>query len=99
MIRPEIKNLVALGRFPPSEQVDLGIITQQEKLLEKIAPPISDEEAKELIRLFGPDDYFGGAWSLLHLIETAPGWPLEDCLMHGSNEWILRLRARAERGR
>ncbi|MDB6032726.1 MAG: hypothetical protein JWM16_3064, partial [Verrucomicrobiales bacterium] len=33
-----------------------------------------------LVKVFGPDDYYGLAWSLLHLIESAPGWPLADCL-------------------
>ena len=31
---------------------------------------------------------------MLHLIETAPGWPLEDCLRK-DGEWIERLRRRA----
>ena len=38
---------------------------------------------------------FGLAWSLLHAIETAPGWPLMDVLSNADNEWIERLRERS----
>jgi hypothetical protein len=49
------------------------------------------------VHLFGPDDCYGVAWTLLHLIESAPGWPLHDCLQDIRNEWTERLRLRAER--
>jgi hypothetical protein len=92
MIRPEIQQLVRLGTFPSSQQVDGNMIRQQEQLLRTIKGPISVEEAEELVRLFGPDDYFGLAWTVLHLVESAPGWPIEKCLSDTSNEWIVRLR-------
>jgi len=98
MIRPEVKELVGLGRFPSSADANYETIKRQEDLLREIKRPISAEEARELVRLFGPDDYFGGAWTLLHLIETAPGWPLWDCLENDDNEWIRRLRESAIRG-
>jgi hypothetical protein len=94
MIRKEVSDLVGLGQFPASKDVDLAVIARQESLLASITPPVSDDEARELIKLFGPDDYFGGAWTLVHLIESAPQWPLEDCLRDESNEWILRLGSR-----
>jgi hypothetical protein len=94
MIRKEVSDLMGLGSFPASKQVDLAVIDRQESLLASITPPVSDDEARELVKLFGPDDYFGGAWTLIHLVESAPNWPLEDCLRDGSNEWILRLKSR-----
>lgn len=97
MIRPEISELVKLGRFPASQDVVLSVMERQEQLLGSIVPPVSDDEARELIKLFGSDDYFGGAWTVLHLIESAPNWPLDDCLVDDSNEWIARLRLRLER--
>jgi hypothetical protein len=48
-----------------------------------------------LVKLFGPDDCLGLAWTLLHLIETAPGWPVESALVGLEGEWIDRLRERA----
>lgn len=97
MIRSVIDELVRLGRFPASRQVVPSVLAQQEELLRGIAPPVSDDEARALITLFGPDDYFGGSWTVLHLVESAPGWPLLDCLTADSNEWIVRLRERAAR--
>jgi hypothetical protein len=99
MIRPQITELVRLGAFPASENVNHDTIRRQQELLDTVKPPISDEEAKELLRLFGPDDYFGAAWTVLHLVESAPGWPIEECLTASSNEWIVRLRESARRGR
>jgi hypothetical protein len=97
MIRHEIQQLAKLGAFPASTKVDLKIIAVQEKLIRAVKPPITDEEAKELVKLFGPDDYFGAAWTVLHLVERAPGWPLEECLVGEPNEWIVRLKARCQR--
>lgn len=62
-------------------------------------PPVTNEEARVLVTLFGPDECYGLAWTLVHLIETAPGWPIADCLGGTGNEWIQRLRLRATRGR
>lgn len=94
-VRPEVVELVKLGPFPESEGVKLDVITRQERLLREITPPVTNAEARELIQLFGPDDYFGCAWTMLHLIETTPNWPLMDCLSNVSNEWIDRLKRRA----
>jgi hypothetical protein len=55
---------------------------------------VSNDDARVLVRLFGPDDCFGLAWTLVHLIETAPNWPLEDCLVVTENEWIKVLKQR-----
>jgi hypothetical protein len=95
LIRSEIVKLVELGPFPDSHDVAPATISQQELLLRSISPPVTDAEARVLIGLFGPDDYFGCAWTLLHLIETAPHWPLSDCLSEAPNEWIERLIRRA----
>jgi hypothetical protein len=35
---------------------------------------------------------------MMHLIETAPGWPISRCLDNAHNPWILELKARASRG-
>lgn len=95
MIRTEVSELAKLGAFPSSKNVDLALIKRQQELLQHITSPISDAETRELIKLFGPDDYYGLAWTLLHLIEEAPNWPLVDCLASHSNEWIDLLKQRA----
>ena len=72
-LRPAIQELVLLGPFPSSRQCEQRVIDARAVLLGRIEPPVTDEEARALITLFGPDDYFGGAWTLVHLIESAPG--------------------------
>ncbi|RYD71643.1 MAG: hypothetical protein EOP84_24550 [Verrucomicrobiaceae bacterium] len=97
MVRKEIAELRKIGPLPDSQSVDDAKLEQQERLLGLILKPISDEEALILCDLFGPDDYYGMAWRLLHLIETAPGWPIRECLESDDNDWIILLRERAVR--
>ncbi len=55
---------------------------------------VTDEEAVALATLFGPDGCYGLAWFVLHLIETAPGWPLEDASKNSHPRWRAVLRQR-----
>jgi hypothetical protein len=95
-MRPEITNLLNQGLLPTSKS-DIQQIKAWQEAFEKITPPVSDEEAETLLTLFQPidDDCFGLAWSLIHLIETSPGWPLLTCIQQTNNPWITRLRERS----
>ena len=97
MIRDRVERLADLGSLPDEEAATEEQLEAFQALLENVVPPISNEEAGRLVGLFGPDECYGLAWTLLHLIETAPQWPLMDCLEDTQNEWIFRLRSRAER--
>lgn len=97
-VRKEIENLNTLGPLPSEDDADVVLLKEYDKLYRAIISPITDQEARILVRLFGPDGCFGLASSILHLIETAPGWPLEDCLTDLNNEWIVELRNRCIRG-
>ena len=98
-MRPVILALAKLGPLPAGDiNTDVDVIEQYGNLLDSITKPLTDEEARILVTLFGPDDCFGLAWTLLHLIETAPSWPIEACL-HGDNEWVVRLKRRVENAR
>jgi len=96
-MRSEIKQLKLLGPLPSENEVSTEQLQTYEKLLKSIHTPISNEEARFLVSLFdkNPDDCFGIAWTILHLIETAPSWPLKDCLEKSNNEWVNRLVTRA----
>jgi hypothetical protein len=96
-MRPEVEDLVEMGPLPESASAasDLAKLEEYQRRLESIATPVSDDEAKALLNLFGPDDCFGLAWTLVHLVETAPDWPLVDCLVDSSNPWVQLLRERA----
>ena len=99
-MRDEIKELAKMGPLPSCQvamQTDLrDKIERYGKLIVSIRQPVTDEEARVLARLFGPDDCFELANSLVHIVESAPGWPLRDCLEDTSNEWIQTLRRRLE---
>jgi hypothetical protein len=75
-MREAVRKLAALGPMPSSQNANVQKIKEYQDLISSIAPPISDEEARALVGLFGPDECFGLGWSLLHLIESSPGWPL-----------------------
>jgi hypothetical protein len=98
-MRPEVQELVAMGPLPDSASAagDMMKLEEYGRLLDAISKPVSDEEAEALVRLFGPDDCFGLAWTLVHLIESAPGWPFVDRLPAVDNEWIALLRDRSSR--
>lgn len=97
-IRQEISAMSSLGPLPSECGANPELIRKYEELYRSVARPITDDEARLLVKLFGADGCFGLASSLVHLIETAPGWPLKDCLTNLENEWIIELRNRAIRG-
>jgi hypothetical protein len=97
-VRKEIEELKALGRLPSEEGADVELLRKYEELYRAIVKPVTDQEARILIDLFGPDGCYGLASSIMHLIETAPGWPLEDCLRNLDNAWKVELRNRSIRG-
>jgi hypothetical protein len=97
-IRQEINILNTLGPLPSENGANPELIQKYEALYRAITKPITDDEARVLVKLFGSDGCFGLASSLVHLIETAPGWPLKDCLKNLENEWIIELKNRAIRG-
>lgn len=97
-MRQEVIELLRMGPLPEATvNSDPHLIDRYAESVQRITRPITDEEACALVKIFGPDDCFGVAETLVHLIETAPGWPIADCLRDTSNEWVRDLRARAER--
>jgi len=90
-----INALLRLESLPSSATATVSTVQTFEEQLSKVKAPVTEEEACALVQLFGPDDCFGLAWILLHLIETAPGWPIESALHGQEGEWIDRLRKRA----
>ncbi len=98
-MRGEVRELVALGAFPPGGVADLQTLERQDALIRGLRQPATDDEARALCVLFGPDEYYGLTWPLLHFIESAPSWPIEECLTATANEWAERMRARVRNAR
>jgi len=94
-LRPEVERLVLLGSLPAEAGAVVSKIEEFQRALEAIAPSVSTEEAERLTTVFGPDDCFGLAWALLHLIESAPELPLRSEPPSDANEWIRDLWSRA----
>ena len=93
-MRTEVKEFIALGPLP-SEDADPEQIDALERSLEAISAPVTDTEAEALIEAFGEDNCFGLAWSLVHLIETAPSPFPKEKPMERANKWAKHLYERA----
>jgi hypothetical protein len=96
-VRNEVTEFLALGPLPPSRSADERHLTRLTEALMRISIPISKQEAVLLASAFGPDECFGLAWTLIHLIESAPGGAPLDQIPETNNEWIRLLRERAGR--
>lgn len=90
-----VRELVKLGPWPDEHKLDVETLKKFQALLEEVETPISDEEACALLGVFGRGDAFGLAWSLVHVIETAPGWPIWNVLTDNGNEWVAHLARRS----
>jgi hypothetical protein len=72
-MRSQVRVLVAMGKMP-DEKASEDEVERWGQQFDLIARPLTDEEAMALARCFPPDMGFGMGWSLLHMLETAPGW-------------------------
>jgi hypothetical protein len=102
-IRPAVVELVALGRLPTDEQWDADPLRGDRWAASVgqlyVDGDVTDDEACALLGLLPEDDSdsYGVAWTLVHVIESAPGWPLRDALDHARGPWSDLLRGRAAR--
>lgn len=94
-MQPAVQEFVAPGRLPGSAEASLDSLQRLLDIVRRIRTPLTNDEARALTGCFGADDCFGVAWSLLHALETAPGWPLADVPGRAGNAWIDLLRERS----
>ena len=103
-MRSEVMELGKLGPLPSHKSMlanpdGEALVKKYQSLIESIKPPVTDTEARVLVGIFGFGECFELEWPLIHLIETAPNWPLFDCLVDSGNEWIAMLKQRVENAR
>ncbi|WP_251061078.1 hypothetical protein [Streptomyces sp. ISL-100] len=96
-MRTEVQTFVAGGPLPDWD-VSEEEIDRRVQQLEAISRPVTAQEARALVACFGPDDCYGVAWSLLHLIESGPNPVLTTKPAPDANEWHDRLWRRAVNG-
>ena len=97
-IREEIEAMDPLGPLPSEDSKDVELMKKYDKLYRSITPPGNRRGSADIGQAVWSGWQLGMASSLMHLIETSPGWPLKDCLGDLDNEWIVELRNRAIRG-
>lgn len=99
-LRPAVVALVTLGRLPTDAQADAepARADRWESLVGALQAdgPVTDAEATALAALFPEDDSdgYGVAWTLLHVVESAPGWPSAAGLAALDGPWADVLRRR-----
>jgi hypothetical protein len=95
-MRTSVINLVSLGRLPNERSAAVLQLQAFEAALRAIERPVTDEEAMSLLQVLPSteDSCFGLAWSVLHLIETAPVWPLKEAKLQHSNPWVASMLER-----
>jgi hypothetical protein len=97
-IRIEVLALRKIAPLPSEDDATPDVVAPYEDLIRAIKPPVTDEEARLLVQVFGNDGCFGLAASLVQRIETAPGWPILESLKNLDNPWVVELIRRAKRG-
>lgn len=90
-----VEELKRLGRMPSEVSFEIPMVERYQRLLAAIEQPISDDDAVELMEILGPDDCFGLSWTVVHIIETAPGWPIKEAIEKEGSEWNSVLKNRA----
>jgi hypothetical protein len=93
-IRSTVRDLFELGPFPAEDVISQEDIEERERRLDRITSPVSDEEARLLVGCFGVDDCYGLAWTLLHLVESAPTFRVDTEPHPEAGEWIWRMWTR-----
>lgn len=102
-VRASVVGLAGLGRMPTDARSEAepdaadrwtAVVGELDE-----AGDVTDSEAEVLVRLLPEDDSesFGVAWTLVHVIESAPGWPLREALAQADGPWVEVLRRRCEK--
>lgn len=100
-LRPMVMALTALGPLPTEAATDPTTLGRWEELAGQISQPLSDDEVTVLAGLLPADesDAFGMAWTLIHVLESAPGWPGPGALESAPAYWGGVLRTRLDNPR
>jgi len=104
VIRVEVTSLAARAPLASESQYTVGTLGPIQEALEKITPPLTLAEARVLLPLLdreSEDGLYGLIWTLVSLLETAPGWPPSELesLAIPERPWFEVLRDRDVRAK
>jgi|GEM_PF-4645011 len=93
-MQPAVLRLKQLG--PIRAEVENNEVWWRDwvEALDGLNTPVTDEEAIALAALFSDCEDRSTYFTLVHVIETAPGWPIASILNLTGNEWIDVLKVR-----
>ena len=100
-MRHSVEELNRLGPMPTDAESEEQPVraARWERLVGELfsAGDVTDTEAAELVKLFPRDDTdsFGVAWTLVHVVESAPSWPLDEAITDAAGPWPELLKQRA----
>jgi hypothetical protein len=97
MIRAKVADILSRGTIPSETDGEEAEFSWLEDALNSLELPLTNEEAAALAAVFGEDNYFGLAWTLLHAIETSPDPVYASDPGPSANEWQRRSWERARR--
>ena len=96
-MRDVVDKLASMGRLPDEDSAEQADLDERVTLLDEVGlERPSRDEVLVLLPLFPADDNtcFGLAWTLLHIIESSPDWPIWEALDDRSGEWAETLSIR-----
>jgi hypothetical protein len=96
-IRAEVARIVALAPLPPEDDCPDELIMDMDAAITAMPMQVTDTEALALLEVLATPErssYYGLMWTLIHAIESAPGWPLPQ-VWSRQGPWIENLRTRA----
>lgn len=94
-MRDCVKCLVEVPNLILSDDTSVETVEWAEEQIALFETPAQDDEAIALLKLLARADEtscFGLNWTILHFIETAPGWPIWPALRDAQGEWADRLK-------
>ncbi|MEO3988823.1 hypothetical protein [Pseudocitrobacter cyperus] len=93
-MRKAVVDLISMGQLPSEDNEDISVYDKYQKIIDSISPPISREEANALVLLFGNDGCYGLTSTLVHLIESASDFCINDFNKIENNYGVNILRSR-----
>ena len=78
-----------------SDRASIETVEWAGELIDSFERPAQNDEAVALLELLSRSDEsscFGLNWTILHFIETAPGWPIWPALKDAKGEWAESLK-------